>query len=593
MSTIKTTINDNGRINIGSTIEAAAVQLFGAPHVRRGGINLAYELAEKQPNVIKTDAIMSDTASVGLYTPNNKVLVSVTGRDTGRSPWARHVVDKSNPEEMDYIHKLLKDITYEMMSLEMLAVTCFFGRSKNAMGELEFLVTQKYAKHAVDFIMNFVPSNDQARRQYMDSKPLGFKNIRIVSHPDWVNPDWEAWRNRVNPTDAEAVKKDPEPPRIKMIFDPDNNVAFLLGNNYFGECKKAALSLVWTSFLNKGLGMPIHGSSKALILPNNEEKVFITIGLSGSGKSSLGNAYHKEFIDKGWLKEVKLGNDDAVVIQADENETTGLESGLYNKTDEYSPGSFWEKTIQSAENAMVIVDEKGMKIPYYMDVYTKNGRCISARHFLPGADSTSLDTNAPSYICTIQKDNTWGPLTMIEDPVLQAALYITLSTKSTAAENISLSELGKLKISPGANPFGMWPRSKECDMFHETVVKHSITGFLLNTGGYFISEEDEKASREKDIPKKLSIILYPLIAADKIKWVDWEMMPGTKVPAPGSMEKFFPGYDEKFSIAADQQAVYHQLFQARLANRIEWMEKNGIDAKFIEALKQINVTAKT
>ena len=378
-----------------------------------------------------------------------------------------------------------------------------------------------------------------------------------------------------------------------MILDPDNNTAFLLGNYYFGECKKGALSLIWSSFLNHGLGMPIHGSSKSLIMPDGEEKVFITIGLSGSGKSSLGNAYHKEFIDKGWLKDVKLGNDDAIVIQMDENETSGLEAGLYNKTDEYSPGSFWEKTIQSAENAMVIVDDQGIKKPYYMDVYTKNGRCISARDFLPGADSTSLDTGAPSYICTIQKDNTWGPISWIEDPILQAALYITLSTKSTAAENISLSELGKLKISPGANPFGVWARSKECETFYDTVTKHGIKGLLLNTGGFFISEEDEKGGRERDIPKELSIILYPLVAADKIKWTDWEMMPGVKIPAPGSMEEFFPGYDEKFSVAAGEQSMYHRLFQARLTTRIEWMEKNDIDAKFIDALRQVNATVKT
>ncbi len=76
MSTIKTKIDDNGHINIGSVVEAAAIQLFNAPHLKHGGINHAYELAEKQPNVFKTDVPMSDIAGVGLYTPNNKVLVS-------------------------------------------------------------------------------------------------------------------------------------------------------------------------------------------------------------------------------------------------------------------------------------------------------------------------------------------------------------------------------------------------------------------------------------------------------------------------------------------------------------------------------------
>jgi len=74
--------------------------------------------------------------------------------------------------------------------------------------------------------------------------------------------------------------------------------------------------------------------------------------------------------------------------------------------------------------------------------------------------------------------------------------------------------------------------------------------------------------------------------------VDWDMMPGTKVPAPGTMEEFFPGYDEKFSVAEKQLEIYCKLFQARLATRIDWMEKNGIDAKFIDALRKVSAAVK-
>ncbi len=589
MSTVPTHADKDGFINVGGEIEAGAIHLFSSPNTRRGGINIAYELACEQPNVLKTHTHMSDVANVGLFETNNKVLVSVTGRDTGRSPWARHIVDRNNPEEYQRLSKIVKDAVREILPLPKVAVKCFFGRGKNAMGECEFLVTQKYAKHALDFILNFVPGTDETKSIYKKSRPLNFKNIKLVSYPDWVNPDYKAWKMRVNPNDPKQIKDDPEPPRIMMIFDPADNVGFLLGNYYFGECKKGALSLIWSAFLNNDLGMPIHGSSKSLTLPSGDEKVFITIGLSGSGKSSLGNAYHKEFIDNGALKDVKLGNDDAIVIQTTVNETTGLESGLYNKTDSYAPGSFWEKTIQSAENAMVFQNPDGNRTPYYMDAFTKNGRCISARHFLPGANPTSLDTPAPSYITTIQKDNTWGPITLIEDPILQAALYITLSTKSTAAENISLSEIGKLKISPGANPFGIWPRSKEIDMFLKTVNTHKSKGLLLNTGGFFKSENDEKQGKETDIPKDLSIILYPLVATDQIEWVDWDVMPGTKVPARGSMEKHFPGYEELFSVAEAQAGFYRKMCRGRISTRIKWMEANGIDEKYIKVFRKANV----
>lgn len=587
MGTIPVRADAKGLIDVGSILEAGAIQLFNSTSTRRGGINLAYELASIQPNVIKSDVLMSDVSGVGLFETNNKVLVSLTGRDTGRSPWARHVVDIGDLEEVDRTGKLIKDVVREMLPLPKLVVKCFFGRSRNGMGQCELLVTDKYAKHALDFLLNFVTFTDETKKVYSESKNLEFKAIKVISHPDWVNPEWEAWHNRVNPNDPEQKKTDPEPPRIKMIFDSKNNVAFLLGNYYFGEVKKGVLTLIWSAFLNNKIGMPIHGSSKSLVLPSGKRRVFITIGLSGSGKSSLGNDYHDEFIKDGTLKDVELGNDDALVIQFEANETTGLEAGLYNKTDSYAPGSFWEKTVQSAENALVILDERGVRKPYYMDAFTPNGRCISSRNFLPGADPRSLDTPAPNYICTIQKDNVWGPLTLIEDPILQSALYITLSTKSTAAENIELSEIGKLKISPGANPFGIWPRNTECEMFLKTVKRHGVMGLLLNTGGFFKSEEDEMKGIETDIPKEVSLLLYPLIAIDKIEWVDWDMMPGAKVPAPGSMEKYLPGYDEKFQVAEKQMDFYKKIFNERMKTRINWMEENNIDDKFIKVFKKI------
>jgi hypothetical protein len=112
-------------------------------------------------------------------------------------------------------------------------------------------------------------------------------------------------------------------------------------------------------------------------------------------------------------------------------------------------------------------------------------------------------------------------------------------------------------------------------------------GLLLNTGGFFISEKEELAGNETDIPKELSVMLYPLVAADKIKWVDWDMVPGVKVPAPGAMEEFYPGYDGKFSVAEENRDSYRLLFRSRIQNRIGWMANNGIEAKYVKPLKKI------
>lgn len=42
-----------------------------------------------------------------------------------------------------------------------------------------------------------------------------------------------------------------------------------LGGRYFGESKKAALTLIWNSALRAGIGMPIHSSFKTLYVRRN------------------------------------------------------------------------------------------------------------------------------------------------------------------------------------------------------------------------------------------------------------------------------------------------------------------------------------
>ena len=62
--------------------------------------------------------------------------------------------------------------------------------------------------------------------------------------------------------------------------------AAVLGLRYFGELKKATLTLAWATAHRNGYAA-CHGGEKAFHFKDKDDKVFAFYGLSGSGKSTL------------------------------------------------------------------------------------------------------------------------------------------------------------------------------------------------------------------------------------------------------------------------------------------------------------------
>tara|TARA_B100000609_G_scaffold185030_1_gene168450 strand:- start:22314 stop:24137 length:1824 start_codon:yes stop_codon:yes gene_type:complete len=568
-----------------------------------------YGWAAEQPTTIVTDVPMADPKAAGLSKEQGRLLVSYTGQDTARSAWARMIVPQpaecqKHPELLDIkdrTERLTREVNFQMMQNDLIHTNVYFGKNTDFMGKIHFVVPRKYAKLALDLNLNFIRITHETEALYEKSSELSIPNLWLVCYPDWVNPVWEAWRHRVQPGNAKTLSRDPEPKRIMMIFDIANYTAYLLGARYFGEVKKACLTMIWDAAINSQLGMPIHGSSKTLFTktynpdhpeatPKEDQTTFITIGLSGSGKSTIGNNPHHEHLDTDLGEGVRIGNDDALVILYDPSDTqhgtVGLEDGCYNKSNDYTPGSQYLKTVQSAENVMVSYDENDRLLAIHQDVLNGNGRVQTARHLLEGADD-NLNTPWPDYISLLMKDETLPPLMRIDDEQLMVSMYMCLASRSTSAENIPIEEMNKLKMVPGANPFNTWGLQQEAESLAKLFERVGCRGLILNTGGFFIDVENNAKGNTHKVPKEFSLSVYPMLARNKIKWIPWPHFPGVQIPESGTFNHIISDFDQKFNpLNVEDSQVYYELLRARLLERQNFLLGLGVDRRFVLPIRK-------
>jgi len=463
-----------------------------------------YDLAKESVNVVVSDVEIPAIAmkKLGFKENQNKVIVSYSGQDAGRSAWARRLVHEADESTRDNYARIVREVNMKLLTRELLCTESYIGDQQN--------------------------------------KPI-ISNL----------------------------------PRLIMLFDSDGNTAYLLGARYFGEVKKATLTLAWKAVVTSGLGCSIHGSSKLLHIktPKGEKDVvFLTIGLSGSGKSTIGLSIHEGHMRDG--EYVKVANDDAVAIIFNENVTVGFEEGCFNKTDDYVPGSYMLETLVTAENVLVYRDSNNRIGLIHEDVFVGNGRCITYRPALRGA-SEDVNVPWPNYITLIMKEETLPPIMLVKDPILIASLFMSLSTKPSAAENIPIEEMGKLKIIPGANPFIIYPMQQEADTVTKMIKTTGCKGLIFNTSDFYVDTK-----KRIKIPKELTLSLYPKVARDEIQWEEYR--PGFFLP------KFDEEYEKKFDPrhVLDQEG-YKKLFNDRMDQRIAFLRKIGLSEDYQKALEKL------
>jgi phosphoenolpyruvate carboxykinase (ATP) len=414
--------------SIRSVIETA---FYGNNVSRIRHLTDAYALAKASPGTITTDLDVAYTSRLQLPT-DAKVLVTNDGNIVGRTAAARRIIGQEGIDSAFY-NELLREAVFNARRKTFYSGEVIVGLDEEFTIKSHLMLPEEYSPNLYSYLLNF---------QIGDAKHLFYQQSDF---PDGV-----------------------------VVIDPLHNCAGILGLRYFGELKKATLTLAWATAHRNGF-IACHGGMKQYLL---EEKKYTmaAFGLSGSGKSTITLAKPK---NKG---DVHVLHDDAFVISKKKGSTTALEPAYFDKTQDYPMTSEQIKYIVTAQNVGVTLDDENKKVLVTEDIRNGNGRSIKSRYATPNrVDHIEEKVDGLFWI---MKDDSLPPLIKIEDPSLAAVFGATLATKRSTAENVVGEVKDQLVIEPFANPFRCYPLQEDYQDFKDLFQKQKTACYILNTGEF-------------------------------------------------------------------------------------------------------------
>ncbi|KRN89082.1 phosphoenolpyruvate carboxykinase (ATP) [Ligilactobacillus ceti] len=500
----------------------------------------AYYLAAESPNTIITDLPIIHTDELGL--PHDaKMLVDNHGAIVGRTAAARHLIDDPK-EDVDLLNKVLQEAIFEGAQRDFYTSDVFVGLDKDFMVKAHFAIPEGYEVDLLSFMLNFQAVNETYNKMYAESKALADEgDIYLYMDPYWSHPDY---------------------PNGLVIFDAPHNSAAILGLRYFGEIKKATLTMAWAIAHRHGF-TACHGGEKAFHFTDKEDKVFAFYGLSGSGKSTLTHAKHDGKYD------ITVLHDDAFVISREDGSSVALEPAYFDKTNDYLPGTRETKYFTTVMNVGVTLNEKGERVLVTEDLRNGNGRTIKTRYAsLNRVDKEDAPVNS---IFWIMKDDSLPPVLKLTDPTTAATFGLTLATKRSTAENVvSGVDRNALVIEPFADPFRAYPLAEDYQDFKE-LFEQGVNCYIVNTHEY----------NGLDIGKDTTLGLIEAIVEDRDQWQAFGELPNLE---------YMPldGFPVDFS-----DADYVEKLKTRMEIRLDWIKEYELNNPAYPLQTEIKTTLET
>ena len=509
----------NGRNRLFSTTKTIIETAFYGNNVQAvTDLKMAYELAKKSPKTIVTDQPIKHTSELGL--PKDAVmLVDNHGRVVGRTAAARRILGRPGVDNAE-LEAVLREAVYQGEARQFYQAQAIVGLDEEFMLKAHLMVPQGYELNLLSYLLNFQILNAEYAKRYATSKPYSEDDIYLYCDPEW---------------------QDPQYPDGLALFDPEHNVAAILGLRYFGELKKATLTLAWATAHRNGY-TACHGGEKTFHFKDKQDKVFAFYGLSGSGKSTLTHAKHA-----GKFDDITILHDDAFIIDRKNGSSIALEPAYFDKTSDYLPGSKEMEYFTTVMNVGVTQDMQGKKTLVTDDLRNGNGRTIKSRY---SAKNRVDHEQAPlDSIFWIMKDDSLPPVVKLSDPVIAATFGLTLATKRSTAENVIGESRDKLVIEPFANPFRVYPLTEDYHDFKELFEKQQANCYIINTDSY----------NGKNIDKDTTLGILEAIANENADWTGFGALPQMSYLS-------IPGYEVDLN-----DATYAKKLRQRLQDRLVWV----------------------
>ncbi|MEY8585482.1 phosphoenolpyruvate carboxykinase (ATP) [Ligilactobacillus animalis] len=509
----------NGRNRLFSPTKTIIETAFYGNNVQAvTDLKMAYELAKQSPKTIVTDQPIKHTSELGL--PKDAVmLVDNHGRIVGRTAAARKILGRPGVDNAE-LEAVLREAVYQGNERQFYQAQAIVGLAEEFMLKAHLMVPKGYEVNLLSYLLNFQILDSEYAKRYAASKAYSEDDIYLYCDPEWHDPQY---------------------PDGLALFDPEHNVAAILGLRYFGELKKSTLTLAWATAHRNGY-TACHGGEKTFHFKDKQDKVFAFYGLSGSGKSTLTHAKHA-----GKFDDITILHDDAFIIDRKNGSSIALEPAYFDKTSDYLPGSKEMEYFTTVMNVGVTQDMEGKKILVTDDLRNGNGRTIKSRY---SAKNRVDREQAPlDSIFWIMKDDSLPPVVKLSDPVIAATFGLTLATKRSTAENVIGESRNKLVIEPFANPFRVYPLTEDYQDFKELFEKQQANCYIINTDSY----------NGKNIDKDTTLGILEAIANETADWTEFGALPQMSYLS-------IPGYEVDLNDTA-----YAKKLRQRLQDRLDWV----------------------
>lgn len=476
----------------------------------------AYQLASVAAGTVVLDMPVIHTKELGLPS-YARVLLTNSGAVVGRTAKARRIYGRDCQED-EHLLFLVRSAVYQAHQRTFYKADAVVGLDEDFMVCAHLMVPQEEINNLYSWLLNFQILDEEFKNRLRASKKYEENDIFVFFDPKWKHPDY---------------------PEGLVYFDTNHNCAVILGLNYFGELKKATLTLAWGTAARNGY-VACHGGLKIFKQKTEKEDYVASFfGLSGSGKSTLTHAKHDHKYD------IKVLHDDAFIISIKDGSSIALEPSYFDKTNDYPTGHSEQDFFVTVQNCGVTLDENGRKKLVTEDIRNGNGRTVKSRFATPNrVDRIDEPINA---IFWIMKDDSLPPLVKINDPLMASTMGCTLMTKRSNAENVTGLH-DDLVIEPYANPFRVYPLVEDYRKFRR-LFESGVACYIINTGFYM----------GKGISKEVSLDIIEQIVDGKVQFKPFGPLEG------------FEYLDYKGYAVPNFDDKYRQLIRERMQVRLNFL----------------------
>ncbi|HEX6330540.1 MAG TPA: phosphoenolpyruvate carboxykinase [Actinomycetota bacterium] len=288
-----------------------------------------------------------------------------------------------------------------------------------------------------------------------------------------------------------------------IAVDLDNGVTRVLNSDYFGESKKGGLRM-WNAKVYGLGGLALHAGLK--VIPTADgEKVFMIIGLSGTGKTTTTFTTQNDSVPV---------QDDFVALMPG-GVAYGTENGCFAKTfsldPDFEPNIYNAVIKPTAYLENVYQDERG-KVNFFEESYTQNGRAVFGMSDLERSRDPRTVGTVDCLLILNWNENIIPAVSKLNQE--QAAAYFMLG-ETTGTSAGGASEAGRFLRVPGTNPFFPLPHDLQGNRILDLLATHPIETYLLNTGRVGGRAGDDRSKKVK-IPHTSACVKG--IAEQTISW---------------------------------------------------------------------------